>query len=94
MGLVLLMFIYSLSKATVHIFQERQSSYFTFYYCCSRDSSVGIVTKLWGERTTNVSSRLALSRPESLLFLPSSSSIVLKRLSGPRSGPTTFQKIW
>jgi hypothetical protein len=35
-----------------------------------------------------------LSRPEPLLFLPSSSSIVLKRLSGPRSRPTTSQKIW
>jgi hypothetical protein len=34
------------------------------------------------------------SRPEPLLFLPSSSSIVLTRLSGPRSRPTTSQKIW
>jgi hypothetical protein len=34
------------------------------------------------------------SRPESLLFLPSSSSVVLTRLSGPRSRPTTSQKIW
>jgi hypothetical protein len=34
------------------------------------------------------------SRPESLHFLPSSSSIVLTRLSGPRSRPTTSQKIW
>jgi hypothetical protein len=31
---------------------------------------------------------------EPLLFLPSSSSIVLTRLSGPRSRPTTSQKIW
>jgi hypothetical protein len=35
-----------------------------------------------------------LSRPEQLLFLSSSSSIELKRLSGPRSGPTTSQEIW
>jgi hypothetical protein len=35
-----------------------------------------------------------LSRPELLLFLSSSSSIVLTRLSGPRSRPTTSQKIW
>jgi hypothetical protein len=34
------------------------------------------------------------SRPEQLLFLPSSSSIILMRLSGPRSRPTTSQKIW
>jgi hypothetical protein len=34
-----------------------------------------------------------ISRPEPLLFLPSSYSIVLTRLSGPRSRPTT-QKIW
>jgi hypothetical protein len=31
-----------------------------------------------------------ISRPELLLFFPSSSSVVLTRLSGPRSRPTTF----
>jgi hypothetical protein len=35
-----------------------------------------------------------ISRPEPLLFLPSSSSVVLTRLGGPRSRPTTSQKIW
>jgi hypothetical protein len=35
-----------------------------------------------------------LSRPEPLLFLPSCSSVVLTRLSEPRSRPTTTQKIW
>jgi hypothetical protein len=35
-----------------------------------------------------------ISRPEPLLFLPSSYSFVLTRLSGPRSRPTTSQKIW
>jgi hypothetical protein len=35
-----------------------------------------------------------ISRPEPLLFLPSSSSVVLTRLSGPRSTSTTSQKIW
>jgi hypothetical protein len=34
------------------------------------------------------------SRPEQLLVLSSSSSIVLTRLTGPRSRPTTSQKIW
>jgi hypothetical protein len=34
------------------------------------------------------------SRPEPLLFLSSSSSIVLTWLSGPRSRTTTAQKIW
>jgi hypothetical protein len=34
------------------------------------------------------------SRPEPLLFLPSSPSVVLTRLSGPRSRPTTSQKVW
>jgi hypothetical protein len=33
-----------------------------------------------------------ISRPEPLLFLPSRSSIVLTRLSGPRSRSTTSQK--
>jgi hypothetical protein len=37
---------------------------------------------------------LGFSRPEPLLFLSSSSSVVLMRLSGPRSRPTTSQKIW
>jgi hypothetical protein len=36
----------------------------------------------------------SLSRPEPLLFLSSSSSVVLTRLSGPRSRLTTSQKIW
>jgi hypothetical protein len=35
-----------------------------------------------------------ISRPEPLLFLPSSSSIVLMRLSGPCSRPITSQKVW
>jgi hypothetical protein len=35
-----------------------------------------------------------ISRLESLLFLPSSFSVVLTRLSGTRSRPTTSQKIW
>jgi hypothetical protein len=35
-----------------------------------------------------------ISRPKPLLFLPSSSSIVLTRLSGPRSRATTSQEIW
>jgi hypothetical protein len=34
------------------------------------------------------------SRQEPLLFLPSSSSVVLTRLNGPHSRPTTSQKIW
>jgi hypothetical protein len=34
-----------------------------------------------------------LSRPKPLLFLPSSSSVVLTRLSGPHSRPTTSQII-
>jgi hypothetical protein len=35
-----------------------------------------------------------LSRPQPLLFFSISFSIVLTRLSGPRSRPTTSQKIW
>jgi hypothetical protein len=34
------------------------------------------------------------SRPEPLLFISSSASVVLMRLSGPRYRPTTSQKIW
>jgi hypothetical protein len=35
-----------------------------------------------------------ISRPEPLLYIPSSSSVVLTRLSGPRPRPTASQKIW
>jgi hypothetical protein len=35
-----------------------------------------------------------ISRPDPLLFLSSSSSVVVTRLSGPRSRRTTSQKIW
>jgi hypothetical protein len=37
---------------------------------------------------------ISFSRPEPFFFLPSSSSVVLTRLSGPRSRPTTSQRIW
>jgi hypothetical protein len=47
-----------------------------------------------GQRGGSLRLYSRFSRPEPLLFLPSSSSIVLTRLSGPRSGPTTSQKIW
>jgi hypothetical protein len=35
-----------------------------------------------------------LQSPEPLLFFPSSFSVALTRLSGPRSRPTTSQEIW
>jgi hypothetical protein len=47
-----------------------------------------------GQREVSLRPYSRLSRPEPLLFLSSSSSIVLKRLSGPRSRPTASQKIW
>jgi hypothetical protein len=34
------------------------------------------------------------SSPEPILFLQSNSSVVLTRLNGPGSRPTTSQKIW
>jgi hypothetical protein len=57
--------------------------------------SVGIVlswTQAWSLRIPTAVIWVFLAG--ALLFLPSSSSIVLTRLSGFRSGPTTFQKIW
>jgi hypothetical protein len=47
-----------------------------------------------GQRDGSLRPYSRLSRPEPLHFLPSSSSIVLRRLGGPRSSPTTSQKIW
>jgi hypothetical protein len=46
----------------------------------------------WGQRGGSLWPYSRLSIPEPLLFLSSSSSVVLTRLSGPRSRPTTSQK--
>jgi hypothetical protein len=46
----------------------------------------------WAQRVPRPYSRF--SRPQPLFFLPSSYSVVLTRLSGPRFRPTTTQKIW
>jgi hypothetical protein len=61
---------------------------------------VNAVMNLWvtlnagrGQPDGNLRPYSRFSRPVSLLFLSSSSSIVLTRLSGPRYRPT-FQKIW
>jgi hypothetical protein len=43
-----------------------------------------------GQRNGSIRPYSRFSRQEPLLFLPSSSSVVLTRLSGPRSRPTTF----
>jgi hypothetical protein len=66
-----------------------------------RTPRVGEVrTNFWGQRLPRGQRDGSLrpysrfSRPEPLLFLPSSSSIVLTRLNEPRSRPTTSQKIW
>jgi hypothetical protein len=45
------------------------------------------------QRGGSTTAIISFSRPEPLLFLTSSSSIVLTRLSGTRSRPTIFQKI-
>jgi hypothetical protein len=47
-----------------------------------------------GQRDGSLRPYSGISRPESLLFLPSSFSIVLTRLRGPRFRPTTSQKMW
>jgi hypothetical protein len=47
-----------------------------------------------GQRDGSLRPYSRISRPEPVLFLSSSSSIVLTRLSGPPSRPTTSQKIW
>jgi hypothetical protein len=47
-----------------------------------------------GQRGGSIRSYSRFSSPEPLLFLSSSSSVVLTKLSGLRSRPTTSQKIW
>jgi hypothetical protein len=48
----------------------------------------------WSAQRIPTAVNLDFSTPEPLLFHSSSSSIVLTRLSGPRSRPPTSQKIW
>jgi hypothetical protein len=47
-----------------------------------------------GQRDGSLRPYSRSSRPEPLIFLPSSSSVVLTRLNGPRSRPTICQKMW
>jgi hypothetical protein len=47
-----------------------------------------------GQRDGSLRPHSRFPRPESIIFLSSSSSIVLTRLSGPRSRLNTFQIIW
>jgi hypothetical protein len=47
-----------------------------------------------GQRDGSIQAYSRLSKPEPLLFLPSSFSILLTRLSGARYRLTTSEKIW
>jgi hypothetical protein len=49
---------------------------------------------LCGQRDGSIRPYSRFSKPEPLLFLSSSSSVALTKLSGPRSRPTTSHKIW
>jgi hypothetical protein len=59
-------------------------------------NSVALVSKLveWSAQRIPTVVSLYFLDPEPLLFHLSSSSIILTRMSGPRSRPTTSQKIW
>jgi hypothetical protein len=48
----------------------------------------------WSAQRIPTAVNFRFSRPEPLLFHSSRSSIILTRLSGPRSRYTTSQKIW
>jgi hypothetical protein len=58
------------------------SSNFFFFFCGQRVPH--------GQHDESLRPCSWISRLEPLLFLPSISSVVLTRLSGPRSRPTTF----
>jgi hypothetical protein len=47
-----------------------------------------------GQRGGSLTAVISISRPEPILFLPNSFSIVLTKLSGPRSRSTSSQDIW
>jgi hypothetical protein len=59
-----------------------------------RNTSINVATcrqrLLCGQHDRSPRSYSRVSRPESLIFLPSSSSIALSRLSRPRSRPTHY----
>jgi hypothetical protein len=60
------------------------------YRPSDRCLSAKLVPTFCGQRDKSLRPYSRISRPEQLLFLPSSSSVALTRLSGPRSKPTTF----
>jgi hypothetical protein len=53
-----------------------------------------IVGIAWSAQQIPMAVNLGFLYPEPLLFHSSSSSVILMRLSGPSSRPTTSQKIW
>jgi hypothetical protein len=59
-----------------------------------RSLSVKLVPTSRGQHNGSLRPYSRISRLQPLLFLPSRCSIVLTRLSGPRSRPTTSQKMW
>jgi hypothetical protein len=48
----------------------------------------------WSVQRIPTAVNLDFLDPEPILFLSRSSSVILMRLSGPHSRPTTSQKIW
>jgi hypothetical protein len=48
----------------------------------------------WSAQRILMAVNLGFLDPEPLLFRSSSSSVIVTSLSGPRSRPTTSQKIW
>jgi hypothetical protein len=62
--------------------------------CVSVDPPLWTNWTPWPAQRIPMAVNLGFSRPEPLLFHSSSFSVVLTRLSGPRSRPPTYQKIW
>jgi hypothetical protein len=63
-------------------------------YKTTRRQSLRVEGVVWSKQRILTAVNLGFSRPEPLLLHSNSSSIVLKRLIGPRSRPPTSQKIW
>jgi hypothetical protein len=92
-----------LSNGAIHqiiYIQLKLNSASEVYRPCGRRLSMKLVLTFpdrgvpRGERDESLWPYSRLSRPEPLLFLPSSSSVVLISLSGPLSRPTTSLNIW
>jgi hypothetical protein len=86
--------------ATANSFAAKaRAEVFTYFHAFAAACRRSYCQRLRIEGVTWLARRIptavfSASRPEQLLLLTSTSSVILTRLSGPRSRPITSQEIW